>query len=94
MDEGGCATARASSFLICHQTTKDMKVLKALFNFVWAAFLWVSPPYLAVGIAWLCSFGAFHYQYVTTTDTFYMWSVGYWVLGGWIGPYAYFIGDD
>lgn len=46
----------------------------------------IAVPYLAVGIAWICSFGAFGYQATVTSNDFYLFAIIYWVCFAWLIP--------
>lgn len=43
--------------------------------------IWIMPPYLCVGIAWLFSIGAFEYQEVVTSGPFYSGAIIYYMIG-------------
>lgn len=51
-----------------------------------ATALAIAIPYLVVGIAWLCSLGAFQYQVTVTSDAFYCAATVYWVCFSWLIP--------
>lgn len=51
-----------------------------------AVALAIAIPYLVVGVAWICSFGAFGYQATVTSDGFYAVAGIYWICFSWMIP--------
>lgn len=51
-----------------------------------AVALAIAIPYLVVGVAWLCSLGAFEYRATVTSDGFYAVAAIYWICFSWMIP--------
>lgn len=63
--------------------------MKTIILYIVALFILLSPPYIAVGIAWLLSIGGFDYVATVTDGSFYGLAVGYYVVLGWAPPAAW-----